>query len=281
MSERRQHETRYRKRLAVRFWKRGEDKVRSGFTTNISAGGMFIGSNQVLARGTRLRIEVMDPKNGFMVEGVVARSERSRPELRSVRSSGMGVRFLPVSELVSELFPKAERLQAELSDYEQEVAPQPAAAPTPAPREVPAPTNSPAADGSVAEQQPEAPEATQQTPPTSTRPARQMRGFAIRYATLDDLRRTYERDIVKGGLFVSTPDPADRGDVVMIEIRPPAEAGSPFRLRARVVHTFERGTQGGMNEDNLLAGMGVEWLDPEAARKSFEYYLGDVSSESA
>ena len=98
---------------------------------------------------------------------------------------------------------------------------------------------------------------------------------------MDDLRRTYERDIRNGGLFVSTQDPADRGDVVVIEIRPPEELGAPFRLRARVVHTFEPNTQGGAHEANLLAGMGVEWLDPAAARETFEHYLRNSAAESA
>lgn len=268
MSERRD-QTRRRKRIAVRFWKRGETTARSGFTTNISSGGMYIGANHVMPRGTRLRIEVMDPANGFMVEGVVARAERSRPELRSVRSSGMGVRFLAVDELVAELFPKAESVPSTSTGH---LAPTSKPSPDPTPSPVPRPVESPEIAGSSSSLQTETP-AVQ--PPQSTRGGKQLRGFAVRYATIDDLRSTYERDIRNGGLFISTQDPADRGDTVVIEIRPPQDLGSPFRLRARVVHTFERGTQGGTHEANLLAGMGVEWLDPEAAQKSFEYYLGD------
>ena len=267
MSSERRDETRHRKRLSVRFWKRGENIARSGFTTNISSGGMFIGANHVLSRGTRLRIEIVDPAKGFMVEGVVVRAERSRPELRSVRTSGMGIRFLRVEDLVSELFP-----QAEWVDVSPAPAEQPQAPPQPAAIE-------PAAPVPAAPQPALTPEAA--APPQSTRHAAQLRGFAVRYATIEDLRGTYERDIQNGGLFISTQDPAERGDLVVIEIRPPEEVGPPFRLRARVVHTFERGTQGGTHEANLLAGMGVEWLDPEAARKSFEFYLGGAAAESA
>lgn len=264
MSSERRDEIRHRKRIAVRFWKSGEKTARSGFTTNISSGGMFIGTNHVLTRGTRLRVEVMDPVKGFMVEGVVARAERFRPELRSVRTSGMGIRFLKVDDLVAELFPQAERVAVAPSLSAPEPAPQP----------------QPAAPQPVAAQPVAALPATEPAVPPSTRHAAQLRGFAVRYATADDLRRTYERDIQNGGLFISTQVPAERGDVVVIEIRPPEELGSPFRLRARVVHTFERGTQGGTHEANLLAGMGVEWLDPEAAKKSFAYYLRD-EAESA
>lgn len=270
MSSERRDEIRHRKRIAVRFWKSGEKTARSGFTTNISSGGMFIGANHVLSRGTRLRVEVMDPGKGFMVEGVVARAERSRPELRSVRTSGMGIRFLKVDELVEELFPQAEQVA---------VAPPPSA-PDPAPQPAPV-APEPAAPQSAAPQPVAAQPAAEPAAPSSTRHAAQLRGFAVRYATADDLRRTYERDIQNGGLFISTQDPADRGDVVVIEIRPPEELGAPFRLRARVVHTFEPGSQGGTHEANLLAGMGVEWLDPEAARKSFAYYLRDEAAESA
>ena len=286
MSSNRRDEIRRRKRIAVRFWKRGEDTARSGFTTNISTGGMFIGANHVLSRGTRLRVEVMDPGQGFMVEGVVARAERSRPELRSVRTSGMGIRFLKVDELVAELFPQAEQVSvaaqprpAPQPSAPEPVAPQPAsqvAEPWPP---VPQPAvPQPAAPQPAAPQPATAEPEPEPIAPQSTRHAAQLRGFAVRYASLDDLRRTYERDIQNGGLFISTQTPAERGDVVVIEIRPPEELGAAFRLRARVVHTFERGTQGGTHEANLLAGMGVEWLDPEAARKSFEFYLRDAES---
>lgn len=280
MSSERRDEIRHRKRIAVRFWKRGEDTARSGFTTNISTGGMYIGANHVLARGTRLRVEVMDPVKGFMVEGVVARAERSRPELRSVRNSGMGIRFLKIDEMVAELFPQAEQVSVAPQPSSPAAAPRPVAPQPAAPQPVAPPE--PAAPPSSAPQT-TASEAQSPEPvaPQSTRHAAQLRGFAVRYATVDDLRRTYERDIRNGGLFISTQDPAERGDVVVIEIRPPAELGAPFRLRARVVHTFERGTQGGTHEANLLAGMGVEWLDPEAARKSFEFYLGESAAESA
>ena len=117
--ERRDNKRRAR-RVPVRFWKKGEEKHRSGFTTNISNGGMFIGSNLVHGRGTRLRIEVLDPLNGFVVEGVVARANRSQPHMQRIRASGMGIRFLQVSELVAELFPTS-----------AQVKPRPAPAPVP------------------------------------------------------------------------------------------------------------------------------------------------------
>ena len=104
----RRDDKRRARRVPVRFWKRGEDKPRNGFTTNISNGGMFIGSNLVHGRGTRLRIEVLDPVYGFVVEGVVARANRSQPHMQQFRASGMGIRFLQVKELVEELFPPSQ-----------------------------------------------------------------------------------------------------------------------------------------------------------------------------
>lgn len=103
MAERRQSPRKTR-RVPVRFWARGDDgPPRRGYTTDLSTGGMRVATAMPFPSRTRLRIEVGDEAKGFMVEGVVAHSHRVAPELRKVGLSGMGVRFLSVGELVSEL----------------------------------------------------------------------------------------------------------------------------------------------------------------------------------
>lgn len=92
------------KRIPVRFRERGAGgEPRRGYATNISAGGMYIATGSPCSSHTRLRIEIGEPPEAFAVEGVVAHSKRLAPELRMLGLAGMGIRFLPVPELVNEL----------------------------------------------------------------------------------------------------------------------------------------------------------------------------------
>jgi Tfp pilus assembly protein PilZ len=92
------------KRVEVQFWQMGE-KIRRGYSTNISARGMHITTANPLPPRSRLRIEVFDGQRGFLVEGVVAHRRLVAPELMKVTPPGMGVRFLSPDELVHELLP--------------------------------------------------------------------------------------------------------------------------------------------------------------------------------
>lgn len=266
--ERRQDERQFR-RLPVRFWVRDDGKERIGFTTNISTGGMFIGSNQVLAPGTRLRVEVLDSLNGFVVEGQVTRAVRVAPQLRAVQSSGMGIRFVPVAELVQEFFlrPAESQPQAQAPTGSFPLPPPVQQYPPPAPQfsqPAPAPFSPPA------------PFVPPPVAPPSPQPTEYVANsgpfhpvFALRFNDLDSLRRIYQRDIAMGGLFVSTPKPAQMQETVIIELHPPV--GPPFSLMARVVQRFEPKADG---EPNLLCGMGVELLDPATAQAALRVVLG-------
>jgi Tfp pilus assembly protein PilZ len=71
---------------------------------NVSSSGMYLTTNRVLPKRTRLRVELSAGEGGgLMVEAVVARSER--PSLQQSLNT-MGVRFLTPRELVSELVPE-------------------------------------------------------------------------------------------------------------------------------------------------------------------------------
>ncbi len=241
----RRDDKRRARRVPVRFWKRGEDKARSGFTTNISNGGMFIGSNLVHGRGTRVRVEVLDPLNGFVVEGVVARANRSQPHMQRIRASGMGIRFVQVSDLVAELFPTS----APVSQ-----PPAPAPAPTSEPQLAspsPMPVESP-----VRPPQEPNPEVPLGLAPYS---------YALQYRSREELKVSFERDICQGGLFITTSSPAPLQEVVVIEIHVTGLEGAPVRLRAKVVHRIDPQDEG---ETNLLAGMGLELLDPAQAQQA-------------
>jgi len=233
----RRDDKRRARRVPIRFWQRGEEKARAGFTTNISDSGMFIGSNLVHGRGTRLRVEVLDPLHGFVVEGVVARAIRSQPAVQSVRPSGMGIRFLQVTELVEELFP-----------------------PRHIEREPVSVSSSPEPPG---------------PPPQGSIGVTQLPSYSVQYRNCDELRVSFERDISKGGLFINTPQPAPLQQVVVIEIRLLEGSHEPVRLQAKVVHCL-RPESGG--ETNLLAGMGLELLDPVRAREALRPMLEGSSS---
>jgi Tfp pilus assembly protein PilZ len=100
----RREDSRYPRRIQVRFWTGGIRKPSLGYTMNVSSSGMYITTNRVLPRGTRLRVELSSGDgSGLMVEAVVARSDR--PLVQQALNT-MGVRFLTPRELVSELVPE-------------------------------------------------------------------------------------------------------------------------------------------------------------------------------
>jgi hypothetical protein len=100
--DRRDNQRRAR-RVQLQFWKRGELHPYTGYSTNFSPTGMFVSTTTPLPRGERVRLEVLDPQNGFMIEGVVMHAARVALALQQVRQSGMGVRFLRVEDLIAGL----------------------------------------------------------------------------------------------------------------------------------------------------------------------------------
>ena len=101
--EKRRHR-RYSRRFRVKF---GEKQLNQmGFTSDVSATGMFVVTSPVPKLGTRLHVEVtMDNDRVMYFEGMVARMTLVAPELRSVMKGGFGLRFLTGSELMAELVP--------------------------------------------------------------------------------------------------------------------------------------------------------------------------------
>lgn len=213
------------RRVQVQFWKRGEPHNYPGYTTNISTTGMFLATNSPQPPGTRLRVEVLEGDRGFIVEGVVAHARKTRSDLMRLSHPGMGIRFLAVEELVRELIPV-------IAGETEEIPAEAAAATPPVAPVIPAPAPRPADGGGA---------------------------FTMGFAGPSEFLETYQRDILNGGLFVSTRYPGRLQETVRIELRPPLPGASPITLRARVVQRFE--PQEGSFGPNLLAGMGVEILD--------------------
>ncbi len=276
----RRRSVRRARRIPVTFWKRGDDHGSAGYTTNISTTGMFLGTGHPLPPGTRVRVEVLDREHGFVVEGVVAHARRMRGEMNRIAQSGMGVRFLGVEELVRELIPAAavgpdlepipepvaapETWPETWEEAVEEVAaaapesPAAAAPPTAAPPPPSAPpVPPPGAPAPPAAASPAAPV----SPAPGGAPAEAV--WTVRFASPRQFVQVYDRDLVHGGLFVATHQPARVQEVVTVEVHLPLPNAPPVRLRARVVQRFEPRTGGA---PNLLAGMGVELLEPAAER---------------
>jgi hypothetical protein len=232
--------------VQVHFWKQGEPTTYIGYTTNISLTGMFIATNSPMPSGARIRIEVVDRERGFMMEGVVAHARKMQTEMARLNASGMGVRFLSVEELVRELIPGGLAGTEEIP--REAPAPRPAAPPAPVPASASAPAPVPAA-AAVPLPAPEGP----------PRPVSTSGGtFSVHFSGPEEFMEVYRRDILQGGLFVSTQYPAHLQETVSVEMFPPGPFPDPLTVRARVVQRFDPQTETG---PNLLAGMGLELLD--------------------
>lgn len=219
--------------------------------------GMFIATNSPVAGGTRIRVEVVDRDRGFMVEGEVAHARKIRGDMMRASLSGMGVRFLTVEELVRELIPSAVGTTEEIP-----LEPSPPEVPDKLTEpELPEPPNSslpppPPAFEPISEPLPPAPSFQ---PRPAPRPVGEG-AFSVHFTSAAEFLEVYRRDILQGGLFVSTRHPARIQESVVVELYPPLAGAEPVTLRARVVHRFEphSGEPGGLN---LLSGMGLELFD--------------------
>ena len=82
------------RRINVRFMKKGEDEHAVGYTKNVSAGGLFIGTIRPLPPGTEIVVAIKEGQKLRQRPAVVVHAARVSPLLASVQTSGMGVRFL-------------------------------------------------------------------------------------------------------------------------------------------------------------------------------------------
>lgn len=226
------------RRIEVRFWRRGETQPHTGFTLNVSVSGLFLGTGHPLTAGERIRMELVDADRGFFAEGKVARVHKVALALRHVQQPGVGVRFLAPEDLVAELVPGARAAPAtRYRSLQGEDASQAASAES---------------SGEVSERR-----ATEDA---------EMEGLEVVPADFVDASSflsVYHRDIASGGLFLSTASPAQLNQLIVVELHLPGVAGPPPRFRARVVQRIEPTAAVGRGR-NLLAGMGVQFLDRES-----------------
>jgi Tfp pilus assembly protein PilZ len=227
MEERRYERT--TRRLPVRFRSRDQpdEPPRRGYTTNVSAGGMYVATSNPFPSGTVLRCQVGDEKNDVVLDGVVAHSHKIARELgTALGTGGMGVRLYSVRELLEQVNP------AGTARPEPEPAHEPSpAVPASPPPAAPAPAAS-SSEGPV---------------------------LPAEFSSSQAFSEVYHRDAAHGGLFVSTDEAHRLGEIVTVEVR--VSGAEPVRLAAQVVHRLGPGELPGGP-----VGVGVQFLDREAAR---------------
>ncbi|HEV8628798.1 MAG TPA: PilZ domain-containing protein [Thermoanaerobaculia bacterium] len=283
MGERRRNR-RWPRQLDVRVWKYGEEgQANRSISTNVSRTGIFVRTQQVLPSGTRLRLEVGHSGRSFVVEGVVMRALRTPSHLQSVMPSGMGVRFLSAEELLFELLPAIdfqaeERIPTGLDgadEMEPEAEPAPKAPPraaSPARLTTAAPTAGAGSPAPTPTTPRGVPSSALKTPPAGAPAIGSSHLFPLHFRDSEQFRMVFERDVQTGGLFISTPRPAPLDAVIQVEVIIEGMELPAVRLQARVVHRME--PPPGSPPGNLLAGMGVQFLDVARAVEQLRALLG-------
>lgn len=272
MSRERRNADRFARRLDLRYWRSGGTQPLSGFTTNVSASGMFLATTQVLQPGERVRVELLDPKNGAMLEGQIVRVHRVTMALRHVDTPGAGVRFLPPEELVSAIVP-AVRSRAvarpEARGAVERVGAVAGSGSGPA---------EPSTGGSIGT--PESPSAARSLEAVGDGAGGGVRNDAtvvvpVEFSDRSSFLSVYHRDLSSGTLFVSTEVPAALKQQVTVELSTPPPVRRTLRFRAEVARRFEPEAAVGPGR-NLLAGVGLRLLDPERVRAELEPVIAEL-----
>jgi hypothetical protein len=270
MTRERRNADRFARRLDLRYWRAGGVQPLSGFTTNVSATGMFLATTQVLQPGERVRVELLDPRNGAMLEGQIVRVHRVTMALRHVDTPGAGVRFLPPEELVSAIVP-AVRSRAVARPEARGAGERVGAVAGFGPAE----PSSGARIGAL------------ETPPAAKSPEAVADGAAggvrdeapvvvpVEFSDRSSFLSVYHRDLSSGTLFVSTEIPAALKQVVTVELLTPPPVRRTLRFRAEVARRFEPEAAVGPGR-NLLAGVGLRLLDPAAVRAELEPVIAEL-----
>lgn len=263
----RRDKARYARRLQVHFWKRGDDTAYSGYTANISREGMFIATASPLPKGARIRIEILDEQTGFVVEGVVAHAARVSPQLQKLKASGMGVRLLPVHELVGELMPisQPKKRSKGAKTKGKQRASRTASANSGERRMKPAARVDPGE--APAERKKPLPVLPDDEPKPRPEPG-EMPVYPLRFSSLPAFLAVLKRDIAQGGVFIPTDQPAELHEKIFVEVQVPAPVDHKAQFEAVVVshgESEEPAFEAGDGGENLLSGMAVVFAEDQKA----------------
>jgi len=271
MAEERRACERFARRVEVRFWRAASTQPHTGFTTNVSTSGLFLGTTHNLEPGERVRLELPDRDGSFIIEAQVVRVHRVSVSLRHIDQPGAGLRFLSPPDLLASLIPIA---RAAPGTGGRDRLPSRAGLAQPGRRAVAADAVAPAAIGPAPARGPDAASAPTRAP----EPARTAGGLPVVVMEFSDrtgFLSTYHRDLASGSLHVSSDVTAGLHETVLVEIRPPLPNHPPLRFEATVVHRFEPRAAAGRGSP-VLAGIGVRFRDPEGLRAALAPILAEL-----
>jgi len=294
--QRRSHPRQLR-RVQIRFQREGEERVHHGFSKNLSLSGALISAPDLPPRGTRLRLELVGKESSPVIYGVVVHAHRVPPELRRFAESAMGVRFLDTAELVAPFLPAEALPQPERSQPARPAAgPKESLASGPWPisggrsgapeGSKPAAGSGRYAMGAASEMAGiEAARAARggrsaadgsgaDAKPTVVRDADipPERVYTLSFATAADFLGVFRRDLVNGGLFVASGDPAGLQERVVVALRLPDPVKRVFRIEARVVQVVE--PRPGPGGGRTGGGMGLEMIDTDRVLEDLRPLVG-------
>ena len=99
MDKHRRQDERRRARVKARVSAKGSGESVSGFTRDLSRGGVFVQTRKPFAQGTAIKVQLLYPEETVELEGVVVRALRLPGHLQGNQASGMGIRFPDSTEL--------------------------------------------------------------------------------------------------------------------------------------------------------------------------------------
>ncbi len=109
MAEKRQYR-RFKRRLLVKYGV--NDLSMSGFTGDVSTGGLFVAAARPLPLDTRLHVQLfLDPTRFLFFEGEVRRQKVTPRELSGLEPTGFGIRFLHPREVVLQALGRTDHLE--------------------------------------------------------------------------------------------------------------------------------------------------------------------------
>ena len=103
MAKRNRDSTRVKRRLPVQVWKSGTEESISGTTKDVSPDGIFVQTAKPFPPGTEVSVEMLSSGKTIKLEGVVTQASRVSAALRSVQTSGMGIKAVLPGEFVKEV----------------------------------------------------------------------------------------------------------------------------------------------------------------------------------
>lgn len=228
---------RFKRRLQLRFWSLEDKTPRGGFTQDVSVTGMFICTGSPFSSGTRIVIEVPLDSEKVVLHGEVRHARRVDPVLRMVKISGMGVRLLKVEELMLEVLRLKKALQEEAEEDEATLE--------------------------AAEQE------------EAERTAEELTVFPMYFDSPHDLANTFTRDVKHGGLFVATPEPAEKDETVILEFLFDWAPENRLSIQAQVVKTFVAAEGSATGEQ--VTGMGVAFSEPAEVIAQFRQIVAGLN----